>query len=592
MTGRRNRRLRLLLLLAVALTATAAASAVQITGLLKEPERDTVDARFEIRGVQTPPDDVVVVEIDDVTFGELREQWPFPRSLHAKAVDRLTEYGARVIAYDVQFTEPTEEREDEALIEALARSNRVVLATTEVDERGRSGVLGGGDALSFARVIDADATLRPDGGGVFRRLPYSPQGLRGFAVATVERATREPVDRGRFDDDSAWIDYHGPPGTIPSVSFSRLLAGKVDRALFADRIAVVGASAPSLQDVHPTSTSGGELMSGAEIQANAISTILRDFPLRDASPPVQGLLLALMGFAVPALGLRKRPLSGTLLGILLGVAYLVAAYLLFLTGTIVPVVAPIIALAIGVVGALAVHYSLTALDREYLRVVFSRFVPEGVVEEMVREPDGLALGGVLYDSTVMFSDIRGFTSYSEGKDPEEILTVLNRYHGEMSAAILDNGGTLISYIGDGIMAVFGVPIEQDDHADRALRAARQMVGEHLENFNRWMRAEGHGDGFRMGVGLNSGPVTAGKIGSERRLDYTAIGDTVNTAARLEGMTKDTPHQIFVSDTTRARLAGLPEDLVLYDELEVRGRLAKVKVWGVTDPALTAEPLHA
>ncbi len=593
MTGRRQRRLRIMLLLAVALFASAVGGIVQIADLLEEPERDTVDARFEIRGTQTPPEDVVVVKIDDVTFDELREQWPFPRSLHAKAVDRLTEYGARTIAYDVQFTEPTKPSEDEALIEALAQSNRAVLATTEVDERGRSGVLGGGETITFARVVDADATLRPDGGGIFRRLPYSPQGLRSFAVASVERATRKEVDPGEFHDDAAWIDFHGPPETVQSVSFSRLVNGKVDPKLFEGQIVVVGATAPSLQDVHPTSTSGGELMSGAEIQANAISTVLRGFPLSDVSGFLQGLLIVVLGFAGPALGLRKRPLSGTALAIFIGAAYLVFAYLMFLNGVIVPVVAPILALAIGGFGALAVYYSLAALDREYLRVLFSRFVPEGVVEEMVREPDGMKLGGVVSDSTVLFSDIRGFTSYSEGKDPEVVLSVLNRYHGEMSAAILDNGGTITSYIGDGIMAVFGVPIAQDDHADRALAAAREMVGARLQSFNAWMRAEGLGEGFDMGVGLNSGPVTAGKIGSERRLDYTAIGDTVNTASRLEGMTKGTPHQIFVSDTTRARLDGLPKDLVLYDELDVRGRLARVKVWGiVTVQQPAAEPVHA
>ena len=121
----------------------------------------------------------------------------------------------------------------------------------------------------------------------------------------------------------------------------------------------------------------------------------------------------------------------------------------------------------------------------------------------------------------------------------------------MSDAILDNGGTLVAYMGDGIMAVFGAPLEQADHADRALAAAREMAGERLARFNAWLAEEGHGDGFAMGIGLNTGDVMSGNVGSERRLEYTAIGDTTNTAARLEGMTKGTPHQVFLSESTRA-----------------------------------------
>ena len=136
--------------------------------------------------------------------------------------------------------------------------------------------------------------------------------------------------------------------------------------------------------------------------------------------------------------------------------------------------------------------------------------------------------------TVLFADIRGFTSFSETKPPETVITVLNRYLTSMTDVILSHGGTLVCFMGDGIMATFGAPIEQRDHADRALAAAREMAGDALDEFNAWMRDEGHGDGFRIGVGLNSGAVMAGNVGSERRLEYTVIGDTTNTASRLEG----------------------------------------------------------
>jgi adenylate cyclase len=182
----------------------------------------------------------------------------------------------------------------------------------------------------------------------------------------------------------------------------------------------------------------------------------------------------------------------------------------------------------------------------------------------------------------MFSDLRGFTSMAESLAPDQVIDVLNHYLSEMSDAIMDHGGTLVAYMGDGIMAVFGAPIEQDDHADRALAAAREMLAERLPRFNAWLREEGLGDGFRIGIGLNSGAVMSGQVGSERRLEYTAIGDTTNTAARLEGMTKGTPHQLFVAATTRAALRVPVADLEPLGELAVRGRSTRIEVWTIPD----------
>jgi adenylate cyclase len=235
------------------------------------------------------------------------------------------------------------------------------------------------------------------------------------------------------------------------------------------------------------------------------------------------------------------------------------------------------------VGALAVHYVTTAFERERVRDLFARFVPENVVDDVLaRTDEGVRIGGVQRDGTVMFTDLRGFTSFAEALPPERVIDVLNNYLSGMSDTILNHGGTLVAYMGDGIMAVFGAPIEQNDHADRALRAAREMLWERLPAFNDWIQSEGLGDGFRMGIGLNSGNVMSGNVGSERRLEYTAIGDTTNTASRLEGMTKGTPHQLFVSESTRSRLNDESEDLVYVGEFEVRGRAAKVKLWSLPD----------
>ena len=213
--------------------------------------------------------------------------------------------------------------------------------------------------------------------------------------------------------------------------------------------------------------------------------------------------------------------------------------------------------------------------------MFSRFVPETVVEQVLSRTDrDLRLGGVSLESTVMFTDLRGFTTFSEVLPPARVIECLNGYLEEMTDAILANGGTLVSYEGDGIMAVFGAPIEQSDHADRALAASREMLTERLPKWNRWLRENELSDGFKMGIGLNTGMVVSGNVGSERRLEYTAIGDTTNTASRLQGMTKGQSHLLFFADTTRERLRHDPDDLVFIDEFEVRGRQQPVKIWSV------------
>ncbi|HEX7609697.1 MAG TPA: adenylate/guanylate cyclase domain-containing protein, partial [Solirubrobacteraceae bacterium] len=195
----------------------------------------------------------------------------------------------------------------------------------------------------------------------------------------------------------------------------------------------------------------------------------------------------------------------------------------------------------------------------------------------------LRLGAVELDCTVLFSALRGFTTFSESLPATQVIEVVNCYLNEMSEAIQAAGGTLIAYMGDGIMAVFGAPLEQPDHAERALRAAREMVGPRLRSFNAWIAEQGHEHVFAMGVGINSGPVMAGNIGSEQRVEYTALGDTTNTASRLEGMTKGSGHMVFISDSTRSRLEESPPDMVLVGNLEVRGRVAPVPVWTIAVP---------
>jgi adenylate cyclase len=579
--------MRTTLLLGVGLLLTALGVIAYATDAFGDLERDTVDARFSVRGTQTPPKDLVVVAIDDTTFDETNQRWPFPRDMHAKVIDQIAKDKPKVIAYDVQFSEPGKPfRNDVKLLEAIdGADKRVVMATTEVNDKGEGAFLGAPQSvLTDAGGRFGNGLFPNDPGGVIRRLSYSIDGMKTLAVAAQEVAARRPVDKDMFGGENGWIDYYGPPSTIRTVSFSRVLDGKMPDGFFRDKYVVVGPSAPSLQDVHPTSTSGDELMAGAEIQATAIDTVRRGLPLREGSSAVNVILILVLGLIGPLLALRFPALRSLAAVLLLGALFVIAAQIAFNNGRIISFVYPLGTLILVSIGVLAVHYLTVAFERERVRDMFSRFVPENVVDEVIKGTDGLRLGGVQREGTVMFSDLRGFTSFAESMPPDQVIEILNRYLTEMSDAILNHGGTLVAYMGDGIMAVFGAPVAQDDHADRALAAAREMIGERLDRFNDYLRSEGLGEGFRMGVGLNSGRVMSGNVGSERRLEYTAIGDTTNTAARLEGMTKGTPHMLFLSDPTREFLAEQPEDLVFVGEFEVRGRQAKIKLWslGSTD----------
>jgi adenylate cyclase len=290
-------------------------------------------------------------------------------------------------------------------------------------------------------------------------------------------------------------------------------------------------------------------------------------------------LLVLMGAVVPLGSLRIRPRRAMLSALALALVFTLAVQVAFERGRILAYVYPLLALAVGTLGTLAVLYMGATIERERVRDMFSRFVPAGVVDQVLASTnENLRLGGVERDCTVLFSDLRGFTSFSETQPAARVIEVVNYYLNEMTEAILDAGGTLIAYMGDGIMAVFGAPLEQEDHADRAVAAAREMIGPRLAHFNAWLAEQGFQRSFEMGVGLNSGTVMAGNVGSEQRVEYTAIGDTTNTASRLESMTKEHDAMLFISHTTRERLRNVPDDLQAVGEVQIRGRQQLLAVW--------------
>ena len=351
MTGRR--RSRAVAILMAGIFAAGVAGAADLGRLLPGLEQESLQQRFERRDATRAPN-MLVVAVDDKTFADLQLQWPFPRRWHARAIDRLRRAGARVIAYDVQFTEQTTARDDNALIDAIDRAHNVVLATAETDERGGTNVLGGAAMLKSIGAQAAASNLPESRGGVLQRVEYEHGGLPTLATAAA-RLVGHPPARSSFPKGGAWIDFHGPPGTVDTVSFSDLVNGRVDPARVRGRVVVVGAASPTLQDVHPTPTSD-RLMSGPEIEANAIDSVIRGNPLR-RTPTWVGLLIVLGLAFLPALvSLRLRALVAAAVTPAIAFVFLLIAQRAFEHGRILPVATPLFALALGTVTTISAGY--------------------------------------------------------------------------------------------------------------------------------------------------------------------------------------------------------------------------------------------
>jgi adenylate cyclase len=588
------------LFLGMGAVATAITLAAYAGHVLQPYELKSVDQRFAIRGSTGLPKDVVVVAIDDYTFGDFGDNvsWPFPRRYDARVINHIAAGHPKAIAIDIQFTEPTDIRDDNALITAVAKAKHVVLSATGVTSQGKANVFGGCLPECAPGAYVGETAVIPDSDGVVRRINNSIQGLTTFASATaaVARGQKPPPPRGGWH----WIDYSGPPVKTPgypipetnkTYRYSDVYFGRVPPTAFRGKVVVIGPTSPSLQDIHPTSASGSQPLPGAELQANAIDSALRNWPLRSSPIWLNAILILVLGMLPAVLSLRFRAPVLALVSVAAGLLFAVGAQLVFDHGVIVLFTYPLVALIISAVGCIIVHYVLEAFERALTRDVFARFVPEAVVDQVLARTGGeLRLGGEKVFGTAMFTDLRGFTTFSEGMAADEVIGLLNRYLGIMSDVVLAHGGTLVTYTGDGMMAVFGAPLPQEDHADRALAAAREMLEVRLPAFNDWLHHEqGHADySFKMGVGLNSGDFMSGNVGSQQRLEYTAIGDTINTCSRIEGLTKGKPYALFMAGSTKEALRDPPGDLLYIDEMPIRGRAHGIEIWSLSSDKILKE----
>ncbi len=373
-------RRRTLGLLAVVLLAAGAGLAAHAGGLLVWLERGTVDARFSLRGRQRPPSNVVVVGIDKDSVGSL---YPISRRLYARVLEELHAAGARLIVYDIAFDRPVphDEGASLALYEAARKGAPVVFATDNIGPSGQTEVLGGNANLAEIGAQAAAASLLPDGDGVLRHTLDRVRGLPTLAAAVASRVGH-PADAAQLR--GGWIDFAGPPGTIRNLSFLAVLRGHFDPRAVRGKVVVVGATAPVLQDLH--STAAGSPMSGPEVQANAISTVLSGFPLRSPTPAVTVLLIVLLAALVPLAGVWRGALGVMLVGLGLLVLWSLATQLAFDSGTVLDYSDPLVALLLGTGGTMVLVLWAEGRERRRLRELFA--ADAGDVVEQVLKPAG------------------------------------------------------------------------------------------------------------------------------------------------------------------------------------------------------------
>ncbi len=589
-------------------------------------EFKTYDARFGLRGeLAAEADDIVVVGIDDASFAGLGK-WPFSRVYFAKAIKNLYEAGARLIVLDVEFTEPNTEapRQDLVLAAAVKRAGNVILAGKWVVEHAANDIVYGYplppmEVLQKTGVRWGLVNVDEDPDGFVRRyllfqphnqrvlLPLSVEAFRWLAGTQNGNGPDVVLERDGYfvvagrrvpkhDDNSMLINFRGPAGTFPRFSFvdviddsSLTLLGDEDTDVFEmhkelrtfeNKIVFIGATAEELQDNKLAPFFGyrgrQRKLPGVELHANALSTLLRgDFIRRE--PYALSWLSLLLLAALTSVGVQwLKPFRGMFAVLALWVLFVIWAVYAFINLRLwVPITPPLTALAFAYVGNV-VHQLLTE-QRERIRIkkTWEHYMSENVIDAMLKSGRMPEFGGERRELTVLFSDIRGFTTFSERHSSHEVVQQLNEYLTAMVDVIFKYGGTLDKFVGDEIMAVYGAPHYFRDHAEKACRTALEMVARLRALQHNWSQRQK--DIFQIGIGINTGKVIAGNLGSSQLFDYTVIGDDVNLGARLEGANKQYGTTIIISEATyrAVRKKAIVREL---DLVRVKGKQHPVRIY--------------
>lgn len=651
-----------------------------LLSFLYDIELKTLDMRFRLRGERPPGSPVVIVAIDQKSEDVLG-RWPFARSYFATAVDNLREAGARVIAFDANFSEPDQNSalqalqqvqkdydagaaknsafeaklkalegsadNDQIFANALSRFDNAILGyfflfdTKEIASQNQKLAKDFVNYLSFqaypqvvhpeyGKLFDCGfcqaVGLEPDlpafaqyaknfgffnvvsdSDGVIRREPvviryqnsyypsldvatalaYTNRSLDQVAVVFnrngLERVDFGPVTIPTDPDGYVQIDFHGPSGTYKTYSFADVVRRTLPdhepmKAAFGNRIVLIGATATGIGDNRSTPFQASETFPGVEVHANFIDNLLTGHfirrGLRENLVDLGFLILFSLGAGL-LLSVVPPARATMALTVLLGAFFWLAYYFFAAHRVWIAVFLPTSTLCVNYAGIVSYRFFFEEREKKRVRSMFGQYVAPGIIKLLYEHPDLMRLGGEEKELTAMFSDIRGFTTISEGLSPSELVDLLNEYLSEMTDIIFRNWGTLDKYIGDAIMAFWGSPYPQTDHPERACRAGLEMLNTLKKLQAKW-RAEGRSE-INIGIGINTGPMIVGNMGSKTRVNFTIMGDNVNLASRLEGINKQFGTRLIISETTyravREKMIARELDLI-----RVKGKMRPVKIY--------------
>jgi len=584
-------------------------------------ELRAIDFRLQVRGPIQAGDEVAIIAIDEKSLRE-HGRWPWPRSHLATLISQVSALEPSVIALDIVFAEP-DPTHDAALAEAIRLSGKVVLgyfldfsqeitmaaaSAPKVSEynlvKEKPGETSGTHQLRVAPYLVANLPLIsdasrhsgffnfvPDVDGIYRRVPLavryqdkiltplSLQALRvylgnpllgitlqGDKVASITVAgTPLPTE----ESGETWINYAGPARRFPHYSATDVMEGKIEAEQLRGKIVLVGTTATGTFDARATPFD--PFFPGVEIHANVIDNVLHDrFLVRPGWVITADMAatLALGLFLGIALLWVKGIWGGLLYGGMLG-AYLFGSQRYFVqSGVPLSILYPLLSLSSVYLSVTLFHYLTEERAKRRTRDAFSRYLHPEVARMVSEDPALLRLGGEKRELTVMFTDIRGFTSISEALSPEVLVEFLNEYLGAMTDIVFDHGGLLDKYIGDAVMALWGAPLPMHDHPAQACHTALDMLDKLRDLREAW---EHKGlPPLDIGVGINTGPMVVGNMGSSRRFDYTVMGDHVNLSSRLEGLNKFYGTHILLSQYTQEQV-GKEFLLREIDSVRVKGK---------------------
>ncbi|CAH8772065.1 CHASE2 domain-containing protein [Paenibacillus dendritiformis] len=560
---------------------------------------------------QAPDDRIKIIAIDEESLNQLGP-FPWPRSVYADMINNLMEAGAESVALDLLLIDPASDEQDDALLsEQLQRYPQVYLPV-QVTLQSRQP---DAESLLVERVDRPAASLHvreeqlghvnvlPDPDGVIRHMTLGLRDENGELIPSLDVLLANRMlpegERIRWEEEKqAWLRGDKPIPTdarhqvatdfftsaygygeselngYDRQSFIDVLTGVVDAEYYKDTTVLIGPYATSLSDKHMTPLSRTMTLHGVEIHANMVQSLLEGRFYKEA-PFGWNVIALAAGIAAAAwCGNRVRGVLGAGCALLLAGLYTVIWIAVYETGSVfIPYFTEICGMTASYTLLLAYRSREERRARQQVEELFGRYVSPAVVTELLRSREPIRVGGTRCDITVMFIDIRGFTPLSERLAPEETIQVLNQYLHACADVIFRHQGTLDKFIGDGVMAIFGAPYPLERHEEHALQAALSLV-KRAELLKQTLGAKDIA--VQFGIGIQSGEAVVGNIGSEAlRLDYTAIGDTVNTAARLESQAK--PGQVLVGEETVRRL-GSRFNMSEVGPLKLKGKSEPVLVY--------------